>query len=240
MRLNRYIATCGITSRRKADLLIRGGRISVNGEVVYDPGRIVHPDREKVLLDGKVIHSERRIVLLLNKPKGVLTTLRRQGDRPIITSLLKGVKERVFPVGRLDLDTEGLLLLTNDGDLAYRLTHPKFQVERAYEVWVDGSDSGGVNLKRIREGVKLEDGIARAKRAEILKRKGNLFLIRITLTEGRKREVKRIFEKIGAPVVSLKRVKFGLIELGELPSGKFRKLNSNEIGKLENITNVTS
>lgn len=212
----------------------------INGEVVIEPGRMVHPESEKILLNGHSLNPERRIVLLFHKPKGILTTLKKQGNRPILLSLLKGVKERVFPVGRLDLDSEGLLLLTNDGDLAYRLTHPKFQVERVYEVWVDSSSSGDVDLKRIRKGVLLDDGLARAKRAEILKRNGDLVLIRLTLTEGRKREIKRMFQKIGTPVVRLKRVKYGGIELGDLLPGKYRELNAIEINKLEDSFKVTS
>lgn len=233
MRLNRFIASCGITARRKVSQLIQEGRVSIDGEVVQDLGRNVDPEKEIVLVDGERIQPEKRIVLLLNKPKGVLTTMRQQGKRPTILPLLNGVKERVFPVGRLDLDTEGLLLLTNDGDLAYRLTHPRFQVEKVYEAWVEESASGGVDLRSIRKGVMLEDGMARVKRAKVLKRAKDLTLVQVTLTEGRKREVKRIFQKIGSPVLSLKRVEFGGLELGDLPPGSYRALTPNEIKRLE-------
>lgn len=233
MRLNRFIASCGITARRKVGQLIQEGRVSIDGEVVQDLGRNVDPEKEIVLVDGERIQPEKRIVLLLNKPKGVLTTMRQQGKRPTILTLLNGVKERVFPVGRLDLDTEGLLLLTNDGDLAYRLTHPRFQVEKVYEAWVEESASGGVDLRSIRTGVMLEDGMARVKRAKVLKRAKDLTLVQVTLTEGRKREVKRIFQKIGSPVLSLKRVEFGGLELGDLPPGSYRALTPNEIKRLE-------
>lgn len=231
MWLNRYIASCGITSRRKADQLIREGKISVNGEIVTKAGTKVNPMKDRILLKGVPLSREKRILILLNKPKGYLTTLRRQGNRPIILDLLIGIKERVYPVGRLDLDTEGLLLLSNDGDLSYRLTHPKYQVERVYEVWVDGR----VDLESLRKGVMLEDGLARVRRAKERKRKGSLTLLEITLTEGRKREVKRIFQKLKSPVVSLKRVKFGTLILGDLPIGKYRFLSPHEIGELEHL-----
>jgi 23S rRNA pseudouridine2605 synthase/16S rRNA pseudouridine516 synthase len=162
-----------------------------------------------------------------------LTTLRRHGNRPIVLDLFEKVKERIFPIGRLDFDTEGLLLMTNDGDLSYRLTHPKFQVEKVYEVWVDGRIKDGSDLARLRKGVLLEDGLARVKRATVKKKAGDVTLIQITLTEGKKREVKRMFQKIGRPVLKLKRVKFGGLGLEGLAPGSYRVLTPKEINKLE-------
>jgi pseudouridine synthase len=201
--------------------------------VEYDPARIVDPKKDIILYEGEPVRAEKRVVLLLNKPRGYLTTLRRQGNRPIVLDLFKEVKERVFPIGRLDFDTEGLLLMTNDGDLSYRLTHPKFQVEKVYEVWVDGQIKDGSDLARLRKGILLEDGLARVKRATVMKRAGDLTLVQVTLTEGKKREVKRMFQKIGTPVLKLKRVKFGGLGLGGLAPGSYRVLTPKEINTLE-------
>jgi len=218
-----------VASRRGAKELISQGRIAVNGRIVLIPGTHIDPARDIVTFDGdRVRMTGRRIYLMLNKPAGYLTTAKRQDGRPIVMDLISDIDERIYPVGRLDFDTEGLLLLTNDGDFAYRLTHPKFKVEKVYLAWVSGVPSEE-RLNELRKGVRTKRFKAAPAKVDLLKIKGGDALLRITIHEGRKRQIKHMCSAIGHKVIKLKRIQIGPIKLGNLPVGRYRFLREEEV-----------
>jgi len=228
MRLAKYLAHAGVASRRAAEAIIGEGRVSVAGEIVLDPARDV--DEQCVLtVDGRpVTGPEQPVVYLLNKPLGVLSTAQDTHGRPTVVSLVAGESRRLYPVGRLDADSSGLILLTNDGALAQRLTHPSFEVPKTYRVRVTGGPVGESALTKLREGVRLEDGItapAQVRRAE----RG---VLELTIHEGRNRQVRRMCEAVGHPVVALERIAFGRLKLGELAPGASRRLGEAELARL--------
>ncbi len=231
LRLNKVLAQTGITSRRGGDRLIAEGRVSVGGELVRNPGTLVDPDVDRVTVDGSPLPAaETRRYFLLHKPRGYVTTRSDPRGRPVVTDLVPD-GARLYPVGRLDLDVEGVLLLTNDGALTHRLLHPRYGLLREYEAEV----AGGVNaqdLRRWRAGVELEDGPAIPVAVELLESAVRSSRVRLTFREGRKHEVKRFCEAVGHPVERLRRVAFGPIRLGKLPSGACRPLTSREIDAL--------
>jgi len=235
MRLQKVIAEAGLASRRKAEELIRQGRVTVNGTTVMDMGLKVDPARDHVKVDGSHLKPPApKAYVLLNKPKGVLTTLEGPGqdDRPTVQSLLKGIKHRVFPVGRLDYDTEGLLLLTNDGELAQRLLHPRYHVPKTYLVKVKGVLEDA-QMRALEKGVRLSDGMTgRAHVKKVRKTEDNSW-IELTIFEGRTHQVKRMLEAVAHPVLKLKRVRFGSLTLGTVPSGDYRFLTDPEIHRLK-------
>lgn len=232
-RIQKILAKAGIASRREAERMVMEGRVMVNGKVVDTLGFKADLIKNYIKVDGKRIPSfEPKVALLLNKPKGYVSTVKDPEDRPTVMNLLKKVKWRVYPVGRLDFDAEGLLLLTNDGDLAYHLTHPKFLIPRTYLVKVAGVPDGK-ELLRLKGGVMLEDGKARVVAAQIFRQKEKNSWLRVVVTEGRNRLVKRLFSAIGHPVLKLKRIEFGPIRLGDLPIGQFRYLTAEEVAKLK-------
>ncbi len=224
----------GVASRRAAEEMIREGRVTVNGQVATI-GMKADPDRDHIKVDGRLLlRPEPRAYLILNKPKGVLTTLEDPEGRPTIKELLKGVKFRVYPVGRLDFNSEGLLILTNDGDLAYRLIHPKFKVPKTYLVKVKGIVEEK-KLDLLRRGIRLEEGVtapAEIRRVFMPRTKNNTWL-EITLHEGKKRQIRRMFEKIRHPVLKLKRIRIDGIRLGDLKPGQWRYLSPEEVKKLK-------
>lgn len=222
------MARCGIASRRASEKLICEGRVSVNGEVVTALGNMVDPEKDIIRVDGMLLKPvTNRLYIILNKPQGYITTLSDTHGRPTVLDLLKDVKERVHPVGRLDMDTSGLLLLTSHGELTFRLTHPKFQVDKGYEAIVKGVPKPD-DLKRLAHGVLIDDGITSPAKAELLKANGNA-LLSIIIHEGRKRQVRRMCEAIGYPVIALKRVSMGPIVLGSLKEGEYRNLKEEEV-----------
>lgn len=231
IRLQKVIAAAGIASRRAAEELIVEGRVTVNGAVARVLGTRVDPERVRIEVDGERVNVHPRLVyVMLNKPGGVVSTSRDPQGRPTVVSLVReGV--RLNPVGRLDVDTLGLILLTNHGELAHRLTHPRYQIPKTYLAEVEGSPTPAA-LKRLEGGVRLEDGPARARRARLRRKGARRSHVELVLTEGRKREVRRMFDAIGHPVVSLVRVEFGPVRLGELASGKSRRLTPAEVGAL--------
>ena len=202
-----------------------GGRVAVNGEVVRDPARDVG-DADEVRVDGSLVETEAREVWAVHKPAGVVSTAREPGKRPAVVSLVDSTA-RLYPVGRLDADSTGLLLLTNDGELANRLTHPRYEVEKEYRAELRRPPSDG-DLSRLARGVELEDGMTAPARVRRLGERQ----IEIVLREGRNRQVRRMAEAIGNEVVSLRRVRFGSIELGSLSAGGSRRLEQVEIGRL--------
>jgi 23S rRNA pseudouridine2605 synthase len=230
-RLQKVIAAAGVASRRAAEEMIDQGRVTVDGNVVRVQGMRVDPERARIEVDGERINVHpRHSYFALNKPAGVVTTATDPLGRTTVIDLVRTSK-RVVPVGRLDVDTVGLVLLTDHGELVHRLTHPRFEVPRVYAAEVKGTMSREAG-KELREGVRLEDGIARAKSVRIIRRAASRSLIEITMTEGRKHEVRRMLDAVGFPVIELVRVAFGPIELGTLPAGKSRKLSAEEVGRL--------
>ena len=228
MRLNAYLARAGLTSRRGADKLIRAERVTVNGEVA-GLATFVGPD-DVVRLDGRALEPEPFAYVLLHKPADVVTTVRDPHGRPTVVDLV-GHPQRVVPVGRLDADTTGLLLLTNDGGLAHRLMHPRYEVEKVYEAEVDGDPSTEA-LRRLSEGVELEDGRTAPSRARRL----GPGRVELAIHEGRKHQVKRMLEAVGHPVRRLHRSRYAGLELGALAPGEWRELSAEEVSRLRAAT----
>ncbi|MDP8255951.1 MAG: pseudouridine synthase [Candidatus Alcyoniella australis] len=231
-RLSKVLANAGVASRRGAEELISEGRVIVNGKAVLEQGTKVDPQRDHIKVDGRRIPaSQPKMVIALNKPPGYVTTTNDPEDRPTVQQLVQRVPVRMFPVGRLDFDTEGLLLMTNDGELAQRLSHPSFGVEKSYVVKVKGrvAPSDAVWLAR---GVELEDGITAPAKAEVLRRMDRNTWLRLTIKEGRHHQVKRMCEVIGHPVIKLLRERYGPLRLGDLGRGKWRQLEPKEIERL--------
>jgi 23S rRNA pseudouridine2605 synthase len=232
-RIQKILAKAGISSRREAERMIVEGRITVNGKVVDTLGFKADPSKDHIKVDGKRMNQfEPKIILLLNKPRGYISTVKDPKGRPTVMDLLKKVKWRVYPVGRLDFDAEGLLLFTNDGDLAYTLSHPRFSTPRTYWVKVAGVLEEK-KLARLKRGMMLEDGRARVDSFQILRQREKNSWVQVVVTEGRNRLVKRMFSAIGHSVLKLKRTQFGPIQLGDLPFGQFRYLTPEEIKKLK-------
>jgi 23S rRNA pseudouridine2605 synthase len=238
MRLAKYLAHAGVASRRAAETVIREGRVTVGGEVVLDPARDVD-EHSGVAVDGRPLDgAERRVVYAVNKPLDVLSTAQDTHNRPTVVSLvpdtpLRGTGEplRLYPVGRLDADSTGLILLTNDGALAHRLTHPSFEVGKTYRVRVGGGPVGDEALRRMREGVRLEDGMTAPARVRRVSRG----VLELTIHEGRNRQVRRMCEAVGHPVAELRRVAFGPLKLGHLAPGGYRRLSEVEVERLRSL-----
>ncbi len=232
VRLQKYIAQCGVASRRKAEELIDAGRIAIDGVIVREMGIRIVPGKNSVTFDGKPVQAEEKLVYyLLNKPKGYVTTLSDPQGRPIVTSLIKENNVRLFPVGRLDLDTEGALLLTNDGALAQKVQHPSHGIDKTYEALVKGCPPRD-QLGHLEKGIFLEGKLTAPATVAIISRVGGNCLMRITIHEGRKRQVKKMFAFIGNPVLQLKRTAYGKLSLGRIPLGKYRQLNPSELKKI--------
>jgi 23S rRNA pseudouridine2605 synthase len=228
MRLAKYLAHAGVASRRAAETMIAEGRVTVAGQVVLDPARDVD-EGCPLTVDGRpVAGSEQSVVYALNKPLGVLSTAQDTHGRPTVVSLIADESRRLYPVGRLDADSSGLILLTNDGELAQRLTHPSFEVPKTYRVRVAGGPVGEGALTKLREGVRLEDGITLP--AQV--RQVEQGVLEITIREGRNRQVRRMCEALGHPVVELERIAFGRLKLGELAPGASRLLAGPELARL--------
>lgn len=226
MRLGKFLAHAGVSSRRAAERLVGDGRVTVGGEVVTDPARDVD-SASGVALDGELLRSEPREVHLLNKPSGVVATALDTHGRTTVVDLVPSAR-RLYPVGRLDAETTGLILLTNDGELANRLTHPRFGVWKTYRATITPKRIASAALRRLREGVELEDGPSAPARARPLAPG----VLELSLAEGRKRQVRRMLEAVGHRVVELERVAFGPVELGSLAPGAHRRLRPGEVERL--------
>ncbi|NPV74366.1 MAG: rRNA pseudouridine synthase [Pelotomaculum sp.] len=232
-RLQKVMARAGVASRRHCERLIAAGAVKVNGKVVTEVGCKVDPARDKIQVGNRTISLfPRRYYILLYKPRGYVTTLSDEKGRKKVTDLLKGVAGRVYPVGRLDYDSEGLLLLTNDGELTYALTHPKHRVPKTYVVSVKGLP-GREKLEKMAGGLMLEDGPTAPARVRLIGRRGKNVLLEITISEGRNRQIRRMCDSIGHPVVRLKRTKLGSLSIGNLRPGQYRHLTREEIKKLK-------
>lgn len=236
VRLQKYIAMSGAASRRGAEELISEGRVAVNGKTVTEQGIKVEVGADKVALDGQILKiKNKKYYIMLNKPVGYVSTVNDQFDRPTVIDLVKtDLKDvRLFPVGRLDYETEGLILLTNDGDFTYRVTHPKFNTEKTYIAKI----KGGVSIKglnRLRSGVKIDDYTTSPAEVSIIDAADGYVFVEIKIHEGRNRQVRKMFEAVGSKVEELKRIKIGNVELGNLPLGRWRYLTSHEINYLMN------
>jgi 23S rRNA pseudouridine2605 synthase len=228
MRLAKYLAHAGVASRRAAEDLVRAGRVTVGGERVLDPARDVD-EGSGVALDGTEVEGpEARVVYAVHKPEGVVSTASDPGGRPTVVGIVPEEWRRLYPVGRLDADTTGLLLLTNDGDLAHRLTHPSFEVPKTYRALVERPPVEEPALRGLREGVELDDGLTAPARVRRLAPDA----LELTIHEGRKRQVRRMCAAVGHPVRTLERIRFGPLQLGDLVPGAHRRLTAAEVERL--------
>ena len=236
-RLQKIIAAAGLASRREAERWIEQGRVRLNGRPA-SLGESADPESDRIEVDGRPIGSaESKVYILLNKPVGYVTTMRDPEGRPVVSDLLADVPERVVPVGRLDLTTEGLLLMTNDGELAQRLAHPSFHVDKTYLVRVRG-DVTDAALRNLRDGVMLEDGVTSPAKVEAGRRSGSHSWLRITIHEGRNRQVRRMCETLGYQVSRLKRIGYAFLDDRKLETGHYRHLTAAEIKRLKNLETV--
>ncbi|MFA7411734.1 MAG: pseudouridine synthase [Tissierellaceae bacterium] len=235
MRLQKYIALCGVTSRRKAEDLIVNGEVKVNNLIAKELGTSIDVDKDKVKVKDKLISLEKsKVYIMLNKPVGFVTTLKDEKNRNVVTDLIEGVRERIYPVGRLDTDTTGLLLLTNDGDLAYKLTHPSNEIPKRYIAIVEGVPNK-IELDRFRKGLRIEGKQTSKATIKIAKRYEMESILDIVIHEGRNRQVKKMCEAINHPVKKLKRIAIGDLELGGLNIGNWRFLEEDEIEYLKQL-----
>jgi 23S rRNA pseudouridine2605 synthase len=227
MRLAKFLATAGVASRRGAEDIVRAGRVTVGGRVVKDPARAVGAD-DDVAVDGEPVGTEtERVVYAVNKPAGVVSTAHDPQRRPTVVAMVPS-RLRLYPVGRLDIDTTGLILLTNDGELAHRLTHPSFEVPKTYRAALWRPPVGERALAALREGVELDDG----RTAPAAVKRVAPDTIELTIHEGKKRQVKRMCEQVGHPIRRLERIRFGPLELGQLAPGQARRLSEAEVSRL--------
>jgi len=232
-RIQKIISGCGIASRRAAEQMMREGRVSVNGVIVNQPGVKADALRDEIRVDGALISKSavNRVYLVLNKPQGYVVTLKDPQNRPIVADLLRDVPERVFPVGRLDYDSEGLLLMTNDGDFSHMIQHPTFKVPKTYMVKIKGTLRSS-DVETIRKGAVLEDGAFQPVWASMEKSNRKSCWIEMTIVEGRNRIIRRFFDSINHPVARLIRTSIGDIGLGDLKTGEYRYLQKGEIKSL--------
>ncbi|MDK2799907.1 MAG: rRNA synthase [Clostridiales bacterium] len=234
MRIQKFIALAGIASRRKAEEMILEGRVKKNNRTVQTLGEKVDVETDIIKIDEQIIKiSDKKLYIMLNKPVGYVTTNSDQFNRLTVIDLIKkDIPERVYPVGRLDYDTEGLLILTNDGDFTYKLTHPKHSIEKIYIATVKGIPTND-KLQKFREGLYIDNYITAPAKIEIIKTMQKSCQLKITIHEGKNRQVRKMCEKIGHPVVKLKRIAIGNLYLGNLPSGKWRFLKTSEVNSLK-------
>ncbi len=235
MRLQKYIAQSGITSRRKAEELILQGRVKVNDKVIKELGTKVNPESDVVKVNSKIIELEsKKVYIMLNKPEGYVTTLKSYYNDKIVLDLIQNIDERIFPIGRLDKETSGLLLMTNDGDLAYKLTHPSHEVLKKYIALVEGIPNNK-KLNRFRKGLKIDGRMTAKAYIKIVKKYRESSLLEISIHEGRNRQVRKMCEYIRHPIMKLKRIAIGALELDDLEVGKWRHLTDKEIRYLKSL-----
>lgn len=232
-RLHKFLAHAGVGSRRKCEALIAAGRVSVDGQIVREMGTKVGPEQE-VAVDGQSVRAERAAYWLVNKPRGYLCTNHDPAGRPLAVDLVPSCNQRVYTVGRLDEASDGLLLLTNDGELAHRLMHPRFGVTKTYLVQVAGHPSAE-DLQQLLKGVWLSEGHVKARHVKRLKSHGNSTWLRIILAEGKNREIRRMLARLNHKVLNLRRIAIGPIQLKTLAAGKARRLSAGELGSLRRL-----
>jgi 23S rRNA pseudouridine2605 synthase len=238
-RLNKFLAHAGLGSRRHCEELIVRGRVAVDGQVVRELGTKVDPDQQEVVVDGQPLHVERPVYWLVHKPRGYLCTNHDPAGRPLAIELVPHVQQRVYTVGRLDEDSEGLLLLTNDGDLAHKLMHPRFGVEKTYLVQVAGRPERE-DVEQLLKGVWLSDGHVKARRVKRLKSQGESTWLEIVLSEGKNREIRRMLARLNHKVLRLRRIAIGPVQMGRLASSKARPLRHDELDRLRRAAERSS
>ncbi|MDD3839237.1 MAG: pseudouridine synthase [Clostridia bacterium] len=235
MRLQKFMAQCGVASRRKSEEIITQGRVKVNGKTASQPGLKIKPGVDKVTVDGKkIVKEDKKIYILLNKPSGCVTTADDQFGRKKVLDYIGDINYRIYPVGRLDYETEGLLILTNDGELTNKLLHPRNQVEKRYLAILDGVPSSG-KLHIFKKGIRLEDGITSPAFIKINKIVDGNAVVTIGIKEGRNRQIRRMCQRIGHKVLYLKRIAIQNLEIGSLQPGQWRLLNNKEINYLKSL-----
>lgn len=234
MRLQKYLAEAQVASRRKAEEIILEGRVKVNGEIVAQLGTKVESDSDVIEVDNKIVKiCEKMVYIVLNKPEGCVTTVKDQFDRKSVLDYLADIKERIYPVGRLDYDTSGLLILTNDGDLTYKLTHPKHNVEKTYVAKVD-REPDAEDMLRFEQGIEIDGRKTAPAKIKIIK-KDRLTTLEIKIHEGRNRQVRKMCAAINCNVIKLERVAVGKLTMGKVEKGKYRTLSDDEVKYLKNL-----
>lgn len=236
IRLNKWIASCGFASRRAADELIASRKVKVNGQIVTQMGVKIDPEKDQVEIGNKkLVTSSEKVYIAVNKPVGVVSTAKDELNRPSVVSLVKLPNKRVYPVGRLDFDSRGLMLLTDDGELTFALTHPRFHVPKVYILKIKGVLTE-TDIKKMQKGVLLEDGFSKPFKATLLKADPQVreSFVEVVMNEGRKRQIRRMCQKLDWYLVDLQRVKIGPLELGDLAEGEWRHLTNDEIVQLKN------
>lgn len=235
-RLQKVMSQAGIASRRESEKIIKEGRVTVNGKVVTELGTKVMPGNDRIMVDGKRIQGEKLVYIMLNKPKAVLTTLTDPQDRKTVASFVTDIEQRIYPVGRLDYNTEGLLLLTNDGALTHSLIHPSKKINKTYIAKVSGQPLQE-KIDKLRVGIELEDGMTAPAIIDFVEydREKDLTSLRVTIHEGRNRQIRRMFAAIGSDVKQLKRIKFAFLTLEGLKRGSYRHLLPSEVEELHRL-----
>ncbi len=233
MRLQKFMALCGVASRRKCEEMILSGKIQINDRIVDTLGVKINPSKDQVKVNGKTIKIEQtKAYIMINKPRGYVSTLSDQFNRKTVIELIEGsITQRLYPVGRLDYDTEGLLLMTNDGDFTYAITHPKHHIDKTYIATVKGIPTLAT-IKKLRQGVEIENYSTSPAKVQVIKIMNASSQLKITIYEGKNRQVRKMCAAMGHPVIALKRIAIGDVQLGNLPLGKWRHLNQQEITKL--------
>lgn len=238
MRINKFIAASGVASRRKAESLVLEGRIRVNGEVIQDLSYQVDEENDRVTFDSEEIsvRNEKPVYIMINKPEGYITSVKDQFGRKSVSDLVSDIKERIYPVGRLDYETSGLLIMTNDGDLTYKITHPKHEMDKVYIASVRGMISQE-EKHNFENGLKIEDYITSKAKLKVIKydKDKNYSVCKVTIHEGKNRQVRKMFQAINHPTMNLKRVQVGKINIGNLEIGKYRELTRDEVDYLKKI-----
>jgi 23S rRNA pseudouridine2605 synthase len=234
VRLQKVLASAGFGSRRHCEEFIQSGRVTVDGKTVVELGRRVDPAKQKIQLDGETVTVEKKVYYVLNKPTGYLCTHSDPAGRRRVIDLFPKAKQRLFTVGRLDENSEGLILVTNDGEFANRLAHPRYRVSRVYEVQVAGIPTPDI-LRQMREGLRFSEGFFRVDRARRVRVKGKTAVLQLTLNQGRNREIRRLLARLGHKVIKLRRVQFGPINLGRVNLGEHRTLTPREVKQLESL-----
>lgn len=237
-RLQKILALAGFGSRRQAEELIQSGRVEVDRQVVTELGTKADLSLQEIRVDGVALRRPRLVYYAVNKPAGIVSTNRDPSGRPRVVDLLGETKERLFPVGRLDMASEGLILVTNDGELANRLTHPRYRVRKTYRVLVAGQPSREV-LSQLRQGVHLAEGVARVAEIRIKRQQKQSAVLEMVLDEGKNREIRRVLARLGHKVLQLTRIAVGPVRLGQLASGEYRRLNREEIQRLKQLVRQT-
>ncbi len=235
IRLNKYLSLCGVTSRRGAEQLIAKGKVTVNDTTIDKVGVVIDETKDVVKVDGvEASPAKKRLYIIFNKPRQVLTTLHDPFGRRTVANYTRALGARVYPVGRLDFDTDGVLLMTNDGELAYRLAHPRYQIPKVYHAEVEGPATPDI-INRVAKGIKLQDGHLAKAEMEILRASYRTSKVIITLTEGHKREVKQILKAVGLPVRALRRVSFAGLMVNDMKPGRWRYLSRDEVNTLRQM-----